>query len=60
MKNELFTCFAPECVAGKSLLLHLAAEAVFDVVVQDEIQFLRREAVVPRQHLVYFVEDGFT
>lgn len=35
------------------------AEAVFNVVVQDEIQLLRREPVVFRQHRVDFVEDGF-
>ena len=35
-----------------------AAEAVFDVVVQDEIQLLRREPVVPRQHRIDFVGDG--
>ena len=32
------------------LAFSVAAEAVFDVVVQDEIQLLRREAVVLRQH----------
>jgi len=36
-----------------------AAEAVFEVVVQDEIQLLRREPVVFRQHRVDFVDDGF-
>ena len=35
-----------------------AAEAVFEVVVQDEIQLLRCEPVVFRQHRVDFVEDG--
>ena len=35
-----------------------AAKAVFDVVVQDEIQLLCREPVVPRQHHIDFVGDG--
>jgi hypothetical protein len=34
-------------------------KAVFDVVVQDEIQLLRRESVVPSQHRVDFVDDRF-
>ena len=47
----------------------VAPEAIFDlpaealakegVVVDDEIQLLRREAVVLGQHGVDFVEDGF-
>ena len=36
----------------------VAAEAVFNVVVDDEIQLLRREPVVPRQHPVDLVEDA--
>ncbi len=34
------------------------AQAVLDVVVDDEVQFLIREAVVPRQHPVDLVQDG--
>ena len=49
-----------EPVRGASFLLtfRAAAEAVFDVVVQDKIQLLRREPVVPRQHRIDFVGDG--
>jgi len=44
MKNELFTHFAPEIATGNSVLrAGVAAEAVLDVAVQDEILFLRRE-----------------
>lgn len=35
------------------------AHPVFDVVVDDVVQFLFREAVVLRQEFVDFVEDGF-
>ena len=37
----------------------VAPDAVFDVVVQDEVQLLRCKSVVPCQHPVDFVEDGF-
>ena len=37
--------------------LPVAAKAVVEVVVQDEIQLLLHELVVPRQHRVYFVEE---
>ena len=36
----------------------LVAHAVLDVVVDDEVQLLVREAVVLRQDFVYFVDDG--
>ena len=36
----------------------VAAKAVFDVVIDDEIQFLRREPVVFCQCRVNFIEDG--
>ena len=38
--------------------VELVAHAVFDVVVDDEVQFLFRKAVVLRQQLVDFVNDG--
>ena len=47
------------CSLSSFFFTGVAAEAVFDVVVQDEVQLLLRETVVPRQHPVDFVEDGF-
>ena len=41
------------------LLLALAAHPILDVIIDDEIQFLRRETVMRRKHSVYFVEDWF-
>lgn len=41
------------------LCFGVAGEAIFDVAFQVEIQFMRRERVVSRQHRVDFVEVGF-
>ena len=41
------------------LVFSAAAEAVLDVVVQDEIQLFRSEPIVPRQHCVNFVDHEF-
>ncbi len=40
------------------LRIEFVAHAVLDVVVDDEVQLLLREAVVLRQKLVDFVDDG--
>ena len=45
---------------ARLLLPLVRPQAVLDVVVDDEVQFLVREAVVLRQHTVYFVEDGLS
>ena len=50
----------PDLPHGSILLpIVRAAHAVLDIVVDDEVQFLVREAVVFRQHAVDFVDDGF-
>ena len=36
----------------------ISTETVFNIVIQDEIQLLRREPVVPCQHRIDFIEDG--
>ena len=41
------------------LLAGVTTETLFDVVIDDEIQFPRREAVMPRQHPIHSVEEGF-
>jgi len=55
----LFVPFKIEWQGSVLLLVGASTEAVFDVVVQDEIQLLRREPVVLRQHRIDFVQDGF-
>ena len=44
-EERIVHTFQPQSI----LLADVAAEAVFDVVVQDEIQFLRRETAGTRQ-----------
>jgi len=41
------------------IAFRVAAEAVFDVVGQDEIQLLPSESDVRHQHVVDFVDDIF-
>jgi hypothetical protein len=43
----------------RSLVLRAAAKAVFDVVVDNEIQLFFRESVVLGEDCVDFVDDGF-
>ena len=43
---------------GSVLVAAVRANAVLDVVVDDEIQFLVREAVVLRQNRVDLINDG--
>jgi len=43
---------------GLVLAAAVAAHPILDVVVDDEIEFLVPEAVVPREYLVDFVDGG--
>ena len=41
------------------VVVHLASHTVFDVIVDDEVQFFVRETIMYCKDAVYFVNDGF-
>src|SRR6266849_5932383 len=49
----------PEPLLLIPLLVITPPHPILDIVVEDEIQLLVREPIMPRQHTVYFINNGF-